>query len=709
MMMNRTSSDHASLDVRPSGTGRHQSSSPVPFATFHDPRSSSTQSLVPSPSEQDGSGRRKLLVIYIHGFMGSDASFQSFPAHVHRYLKIALSDTHIIHSKIYPRYKTYKSLDVARDNFSLWLTPHESPTTDVVLVGHSMGGLLAADIALMPSRDQYRMGYFLHRILGTVSLDAPLLGLHPSVITAGLASLFRPKSDTTTREEPIPDDESTEPLAHANSEDTSVYSDPSSTSQLSLPYPRPPRTSGSYGMTFDPTFNPTFVNDARVQDRGWWRNIVHFVEKHNSEGLFDAATNHIMSHLEFGGCLLDSNGLKTRYENIRKLEDVDDLKHRGFPHVPPQVRFVQYYTVCHGYPKKPNHQNSESNPETTGATRSTHSVPSSPQVPAQIDDNVTSPQSPAGILPEDTTDTYSEESSLQLLPPEPMSEEVESASLFNTSGQPLEGVADEGPEKDISSTKTSSDHIDASIDSQQNYHNNMDQKTLRDDGVTTIDLTDAVATLDLDLPAIPELPVKPEPLDLEQYTDKDARRKAEKDAKRVEKDYAKLVKERDKIVKERQKIIDKRKKKLAQEAEKREKEEKKRRKKETAVITGSGSTGSEEQTSQNIPPLSSQESCPDSDFHAASPTPGSSEQSRGKIKPPKQPKERKFCSLPGKVGGQVDSKWVKVFMKDTDQVGAHTGLFFRGEHYERLVGDVGEIIVNWVQDDMTKRAILEME
>ncbi|KAK8012741.1 catalytic protein [Apiospora marii] len=126
---------------------------PPPAYSSHlsrgDPRSSSTQSLVPSLPNYDEASKRRLLVVYIHGFMGTDHSFQSFPAHVHRYLRDALIDTHVVHSKIYPRYKTYKAIEVARDNFSRWLQPHESPTTDVVLVGHSMGGLLAADVALM--------------------------------------------------------------------------------------------------------------------------------------------------------------------------------------------------------------------------------------------------------------------------------------------------------------------------------------------------------------------------------------------------------------------------------------------------------------------------------------------------------------------------------------------------------------------------------
>jgi len=114
-----------------------------------DPRSSSTQSLVPSLADDDDGSRRTLLIIYIHGFYGNDQSFRSFPAHVHSLLRTLLADSHVIHSKIYPRYKTYKAIEVARDNFSAWLEPHESPTTDVILVGHSMGGLLAGEVVLM--------------------------------------------------------------------------------------------------------------------------------------------------------------------------------------------------------------------------------------------------------------------------------------------------------------------------------------------------------------------------------------------------------------------------------------------------------------------------------------------------------------------------------------------------------------------------------
>ena len=86
-----------------------------------DPRSSSTQSLVPSESGEPG--RRTLLLVYSHGFLGNETSFQSFPAHVHNLLKVTLAETHVVHTKIYPRYRSRKAIEFARDDFSAWYVP----------------------------------------------------------------------------------------------------------------------------------------------------------------------------------------------------------------------------------------------------------------------------------------------------------------------------------------------------------------------------------------------------------------------------------------------------------------------------------------------------------------------------------------------------------------------------------------------------------
>lgn len=87
---------------------------------LHDPRASSTQSLRPIESATS-TGRRTLLIIYIHGFLGDETSFGGFPAHVHSLITGSLSETHVVYTKVYPRYKSRKNVSFAKDDFSNWL------------------------------------------------------------------------------------------------------------------------------------------------------------------------------------------------------------------------------------------------------------------------------------------------------------------------------------------------------------------------------------------------------------------------------------------------------------------------------------------------------------------------------------------------------------------------------------------------------------
>lgn len=64
--------------------------------------------------------KRRLLLIYIHGFMGSEASFLDFPAHVHDLLTALLSDSHMVYTRIYPRYKSHGEIQTAVAQFSAW-------------------------------------------------------------------------------------------------------------------------------------------------------------------------------------------------------------------------------------------------------------------------------------------------------------------------------------------------------------------------------------------------------------------------------------------------------------------------------------------------------------------------------------------------------------------------------------------------------------
>ncbi|KAF6836122.1 catalytic protein [Colletotrichum plurivorum] len=765
-----------------------------------DPRSSSAQSLAPSFEDRNSDARRTLLIVYIHGFYGNESSFRSFPAHVHSYLKEALAETHAVHSKIYPRYKTYKAIDVARDNFSKWLEPHESETTDVVLVGHSMGGLLAGEVALMPNRHPYRRQQFKHRILGTVSLDSPFLGLHPGIVVAGISSLFRPAS-------PPPED------AHEQGESSLTHLSPAnsafgspnpsmsaleSTSSLGTELSPSPSNGSSYAPPPkpDPFFNPPFFNDIALKDRSFMRRLGHFAKKHSGDGIWDAAKNHVMSHLEYGGCLADYPGLNARYNKLRALEDVDPLQHlrqennpcKNSNQTPPsRVRFVNYYTLSTGRPKKPKSPKSPESPRSPGSELGS-GPPSTLDIISQL-----SPQAPS--TPRISVEDSDEGELLQVLEPIPM-EDAPLSTLHEDrretfsnksekagpSGSQYDGA--DGPKEPKGKEKEVKDPEAGSSKGPEEG----DAKTQPEqDPQEAVPAGDAPA--EWELPPIPDLPEQPTPPDLDRYTDKDARKQAEKEAKRVQKAYEQAVKSREKAIKERQKLVEKRRKKAEKEAQKeaqrlekeeqkrkqeQEKEEQKRKQEEEkeeqkriqeeelarqrpeeaaqrraeAAQRQAEAAQREAEAEQRrleealrqqpklpsrpaavetpppaptkAPPLpprtpsataSTPQIAPESSaaFIATTQSAAAAEAaSRAAPDSGKPKKERKFCTLPRKVNNRRDETWVSVFMEGVDEVGAHCGLFVPGPHYDRLIGDVGERIVGWVQDDLTARAILEI-
>lgn len=716
-----------------------------------DPRTSSTQSLAPStPIDQTGSSRdprRTLLVIYIHGFMGNDSSFRSFPAHVHNYLREALAETHVIHSKIYPRYKTYKSITVARDNFSIWLLPHESPTTDVILIGHSMGGLLAAEVALLPRQPQdpvYGNSPFRHRILGTLSLDAPLLGLHPGIVVSGIASLFRkapslPGATTPAQGSQILVSQQSPGL----SPDPSIYSELCPPPEATSPLPglTPPSTVSSPSAA-DPFFNPKFFNDVSFVDRGWFKNIAHFAQKHSQENLVEAATNHIISHLEFGGCLADYPGMKSRYNRLRRLEDVDELRQSSTDREQRvRVRFVNYYTVSTGILKEKDSRK-KSTPKATsdvapeGHSRS-HST--SKTVEKAHDHDRKSFDTARSHT---STPRSSEELELTELEPVPISEGDE---IIQEHGKHVEVEKEDKPPAYVSH-----EEVNKTAEQRHSISNSGNGSVIEPSTTTTSSLPPP------DLPPIPPTPSPPEAIDLSSIASKEERKQAEKDFKQARKEYEAVVKSRDKVLKERLKIVEKHEKaqakltkdtakqqekaekddrkqheRLRKDAEKQEKKDKKewerRQKKEDKLMAESTANRIGEleshhlahnNNSSQISVSAESPRSPGGENEETEPT-GRKDKDKGKNKdkqkePKKKEKEkkqkpRKFCMIPSKNNHGIvdDPTWIQVYMEGVDEVGAHCGLFFPGPHYDKLVGDVSSRIVGWVQDDMSKRLVLE--
>ncbi|KAE8145114.1 hypothetical protein BDV25DRAFT_77242 [Aspergillus avenaceus] len=256
-------------------------------------------------------GKRRLLLIYIHGFIGSEESFYNFPKHVHNLLSIALSETHIVYTKIYPRYKTRGPVHITRDNFSQWLAPHEAPDLDVILLGHSLGGIIAGDVALMPSGRSPSAG-FNHRILGLINFDVPFLGLHPRVVATGIGRMFHRSHEQATKDanaQTLPD-ESSSP---------------------------------------DTTFNPAFKNDVNLTKWKGWDGTWHFLSKY-SHHLSRSVLQYAYSYYDHAGCMNNYPELIKRHKRLLQLEAVDELSQDYQPAVRGErrVRFVNYFTKSTG-------------------------------------------------------------------------------------------------------------------------------------------------------------------------------------------------------------------------------------------------------------------------------------------------------------------------------------------------------------------------
>ena len=517
------------------------------------------------------------------------------------------------------------------------------------------------------------MGHpYKHRILGTVSLDSPFLGLHPGIIVSGIASLFR-KDEEQTQQPGYPNAMALEPNTSGSlSPDPSLYNELNSLSGMTSPSTLTTVSTATSPPPRDPTqpdpfFNPPFFNDVQFRDRGWWKNIAHFTKKHRSEGIFSSAANHIVSHLEFGGCLADYPALNNRYSRLRRLEDIDDFNAaNSAARGDAQVRFVNYFTISTGRLKKP---------------APPPPLPSSPFLrpedaePRRSVDGASSPGSTPRISVEDHSDD-GRPVSMQFIAPEPLPDEGEDEKEYTDAKEHSTPEGDRGATS-INTTNTA-ESIDAGI------------------------------TRENTLPAIPDAPEPPQPPNLEQYTDKEERKQAEKEAKRVQKAYEQAVKNRDKALKERQKLVEKRRKQALKEAQKREKEEQKRvqrqEKEEHAALQ-------KEISELNLAAVASGSKEAAAISSAPGPsTPGAPSQQGQQDEKTKKKKERKFCMLPMKgQNGTRDPTWVRIDMEGVDEVGAHCGLFFPGPHYEKLVGDVGSRIVSWVQEDASKRAILALD
>ncbi|KAM3415417.1 hypothetical protein BST61_g8942 [Cercospora zeina] len=566
---------------------RHQQSSLDKAAAglaHNDPRSSSQESLGPQHDTQRP--RRRLLLIYIHGFMGAETSFRSFPAHVHNLLTVLLSETHVIHTKIYPRYASRGKITRARDDFGRWIEPHQDTTTDVVLLGHSMGGLLSAEVVLAPGIPPRPLR---HRVLGTINFDVPFLGMHPGVVKSGLASIFSPADKPHDQQS---SDTMPEPIPAASRSDT-----------LWSPEQQ------------DPNYNPSFANDVILPVRKGWRNAWHFVTKH-SDDLTTATKKLVSSHLEFGGAMANYHELRSRYARVRALEESDVRVRQSVIGAgdPPRVRFVNYYTASTGRPKKPKspHRQASRSPRGSRSTSPNTRRPVSQGVGVYGVASAASSENPTCVqLEAQLEDLHCTDGAMEA----DRGSRSHTASTDKKARLQATGSRDAfrerslPPQQPSQNSETEMTHDERERLRLQKEQQRMEYESRRLRGELEVSSERTSSTTHL--PIVPMTP----PINL----------KPSRDA---------------------------------------------------SLMTETSSTF--DRTS--LAPTDSRTSI-DSGLESQKPK-----------------KDRMFCTLPPKdSSGERDPCWVRVLMENVDEVGAHCGLFFVDERYERLVGDVAARIETWVK------------
>ncbi|KAF2450043.1 hypothetical protein P171DRAFT_350322 [Karstenula rhodostoma CBS 690.94] len=654
----------------------------------HDPRSSSVQSLGPH-IDDDRAGRRRLLLVYIHGFMGNETSFRNFPAHVHNLVSITLAESHVVHSKLYPKYRSRYALEVARDDFSRWLSPHEDRWTDVILLAHSMGGLVAADVALLCR----------HRIIGVINFDVPFLGMHPGIIKAGLGSIFQPWPEPQDRIAEEPD------LAGKR---------PSRFDTLFNPRPN------------DPNYNPPFPNDVHLPVRKGWENTLHWLNKH-STGIVQASKTLVRSHLEFGSAMADYRTLKARYVKIRALEEEDERERASAlqeVYHPPRIRFVNYYTTSTGRPKKPKSPKPSSPSPSSPVSRASPG----PQAPEDSTSALVSSTSQleidshgseaSTISPRTSIESPLEEDILDMVPPTPIEEVSPEPSIQDV---PTEGAS--GPElPDIPPIPQEPPFVDLAqfaVRSQRKAAEKEHDQALKE-------YQRAVKARNKVINDRDKLQEK-----WEKQKKKDRQLK-EKQAQQAQQNETKQT------GKELQQE-DKQKRKDLQPAERAKGKDKVEGKQHTELnredvgAVQLGGDNASHSMSTNGPYgnydfsrsaiMNQAEPDEQSSYTTASKPPSSYNESMysittadsnatdpGPEAPQKTRRLKKFCMLPPEDSkGNKDPTWVRIFMEGIDEVTAHTTLFFVNDTYERLVGEVGARIEDWVSEADSLRLVREME
>ena len=298
--------------------------------------------------------KKTLLLCFIHGFKGGDDTFgpnSDFTLHLQALLSASLPriDVKVI---TYPQYETRGDLHECVSRFRDWLlekvidlevaagtpSPTIEPSVRTILVGHSMGGIVAAETALAiasekpihegegegqekPQQQQQQQqqekleftGIMFPYIQGVLAFDTPYLGISPGVVAHGAEGHYNTASQAIAQLSGL-----TSLWGGSTAAGSAVASDKEAKKPVAaLPAPES-KDDGN--------------KNAGSSTSAWgrWGKIAMYAVAAGAVAAGGATAymnrqhttggwSWVSSHLEFVGCLARGEELKSRVQNMARL------------------------------------------------------------------------------------------------------------------------------------------------------------------------------------------------------------------------------------------------------------------------------------------------------------------------------------------------------------------------------------------------------
>ncbi|ODH34855.1 hypothetical protein ACO22_03012 [Paracoccidioides brasiliensis] len=293
---------------------------------------------------------------------GGDDTFGSFPAHLRTLVSHALPDVEAT-SVVYPKYETKGDLTECVAKFREWLqnvvidievaneapSPTVDPSVHVILIGHSMGGIVGAETLLLLASEQLLPTpsnlsssrtssssstttegksvepntFMFPHIQGLLAFDTPFLGIAPGVVSYTAENHYK---TATAAYGAISEVAGVFGWGGAKKGETKAGSSPTTNENTKSSLPALPPTTNASSMT-----SPTDDAAATPSWQRWGRYAMYAgaagavaaggaAALYSQRDKFLGGWSWATSHLEFVGCLTRPDELRRRIWSIEKLQ-----------------------------------------------------------------------------------------------------------------------------------------------------------------------------------------------------------------------------------------------------------------------------------------------------------------------------------------------------------------------------------------------------